>query len=261
MVDYGGIEDMSSGKLVWMMTPDRTSHAGGGGRNRHVSEQIALPAGTYRLHFRTDGAHSFNNWLDLPPDTLFWGIALYAVGEAADITTRIITASPQDKLLAAQVPPTVPPVSKLEYAILWTCLGILLSALVVIPVVLWRIKSPAGTTQIARRWTKVAAWVAWFNSLLCPLLTIVLMMIVDLETIVLEPIVITSTSGMQGRIFAGVSYVCILLAIFQVIFTILAWKGKQRSLLERLYYSFVTLAAAGYLLLMASLGLITLPFI
>ena len=260
MVDYGGIEDASSGKPIWMMTPDRTSTAGGVGRNRQVSERIALPAGTYRLHFRTDETHSFGNWVDLPPDTLFWGIALYVVGEDADITTRTITPSLQDKLLPAQVPLTAPPIAKLEYVILWTCLGILLSALVVIPVVLWRVKSPGGTTQLAHRWTKVAAWVAWFNSLLCPLLTFVLMMIIDLEIIVLEPIVIRSTSAMQERIFAGFSYVCIMLTIFQIIFTILAWKGKRRSLVERLYYSLVTIAAAGYLLLLSSWGLIAAWF-
>ena len=260
MVDYGGIEDVSSGKLIWMMTPDRTSPAGGVGRNRQASEQIALPAGTYRLHFRTDIAHSFGNWLDLPPDTLFLGIALYAVGEDAEITTRTISPSPQDKLLTAQVPQTDPPISKMEYVILWICLGILLSALVVIPVVLWRVKSPGGTTRLTHRWTKVAAWVAWFNSILCPLLTFVLMMMVDLEIVILEPILITSNSAMQERIFAGFSYVCILLTICQIIFTILAWKGKRRTLVERLYYSLVTLAAAGYLLLLSSWGLIAMWF-
>lgn len=86
------------------------------------------------------------------------------------------------------------------------------------------------------------------------------MMITDLETVVLEPIVITSNSGMQERLFAGVSFVCILLTIFQVIFTFLAWKGRQRSLGERLYYSLVTIAAAGYLLLLGSLGLIAVWF-
>jgi CubicO group peptidase (beta-lactamase class C family) len=260
MVDYGGIEDVSSGKLIWMMTPDRTSLAGGVGRNRQVSEQIALPAGTYRLHFRTNNAHSFGNWIDLPPDTLFWGIALYAVGEDADITTRTIITSPQDKLLPAQVPPTAPPISKLENVILWFCLGILLSALVVIPVVRWRLKSPSGITKLARRWIGVAAWVAWINSLLCPLQTFVLMMITDLEQIVQQPFAITSTTPIQGWIFSVVSYVCILLTVFQVIFTILAWKGKRRSLVERLYYSLVTLAAAGYLLLLGSLGLIAVWF-
>jgi hypothetical protein len=212
------------------------------------------------LHFRTDSGHSFGNWVDLPPDTLFWGIALYAVGDDADITTRTIITSPQNKLLAAQVPPIAPPISKLEYVILWTCLGILLSALVVIPVVLWRVKSSGGTTQLARRWTKVAAWAAWLNSLLCSLQIFILMIIIDLKTIVLHPIVITSTASMLGRIFTGVSYVCILLTVFQIIFTILAWKGKRRSLVERLYYSFVTLAAAGYLLLLGSLGLIAVWF-
>ena len=40
------------------------------------------------------------------------------------------------------------------------------------------------------------------------------------------------------------------------IVTILAWKGKQRLLAERIYYSIATLAAAGYILLLGNWGLI-----
>jgi hypothetical protein len=256
MVDYGGIEDLSSGKLIWMMTPDRVGPAGGVGNNRQVNDQITLPAGTYRLHFRTNETHSFGNWSDLPPDTLFWGIALYAVGDAG-FTTREITPSLQDKLLPAQVPPTAPPISKLEYVILWTCLGILLSALVVIPVALWLSRDPIGISRKVRGWTKTAAWVMWINSLLSLLLIFVLMELFDLELIVSEPpILVSTTATFQAGMLVGVVYTCIALTIFQVVFSILAWAGKHRSLAERLYYSLVTVTAIGFYVLLGSWGLI-----
>jgi len=257
MVDYGGIEEVSSGKLIWMMTPDRVSPAGGVENNRQVNEQITLPAGTYRLHFRTDETHSFNHWTDLPPDTLFWGIALYAAGETTGITTRNITPSSQDKLLPEQVPPTVSPISKQEYVILWTCLGILLSALVVIPVALWLSRNPIGVPKKVRGWTKTAAWMMWVNSLLSLLLIFVLMKLFDLELLVNEPPILVSTTAVfQILILAGAIYTCITLTIFQVIFSILAWAGKYRSLAERLYYSLVTAAAIGFYILLGSWGFI-----
>ena len=257
MVDYGGIEEASSGKLIWMMTPDRVSPAGGVGNNRQVNDQITLPAGTYRLHFRTDEAHSFNHWTDLPPDTLFWGIALYAVGRNADITTRDITPSLQDKLLPVQVPLIALPISKLEYGILWTCVGILLSALVGIPVALWRLRKSVGISKKVRGWTKAAAWVMWANSLLSLLLIFVLMKSFDLELLVNEPpILVSTTATFQVLLLAGVIYTCIALTIFQVIIAIFAWQGKQHSQVERLYYALVTITAAGYFLLLGSWGLI-----
>jgi CubicO group peptidase (beta-lactamase class C family) len=256
MWDYGGIEEVPSGKLIWMMTPDRVSPAGGVGNNRQVNEQIILPAGTYRLHFRTDEAHSFANWLDLPPDTLFWGIALYAAGGNAGITTRDITPSFQDKLLPAQVPPAVPPISKLEYAILWTCLGILLSALVGIPVALWRSRNLVGISKKARAWTNAAAWVMWVNSLLTPLLIFVLITF-DLENLVSEPpILVSTTISFLSGILIGAVYTGIVLTIFHVVFSILAWTGKYRSLVERLYYSLVTVTTIGLYVLLGSWGLI-----
>ena len=239
-----------------MMTPDRVSPAGGVGNNRQVNEQIILPAGTYRLHFRTDEAHSYGNWLDLPPDTLFWGIALYAVGGNADITTRDITPSLQDKLLPAQVPPTAPPISKLEYGILWTCVGILLSALVGILVALWRSRNLVGISKKARAWTNAAAWVMWVNSLLTPLLIFVLMTF-DLENLVSEPpILVSTTISFLSGILIGSVYTGIVLTIFQVVFSILVWTGKYRSQVERLYYSLVTVSAIGVYVLLGSWGLI-----
>jgi len=248
---------VASGKLIWMMTPDRVSPAGGVGNNRQVKEQITLPAGTYRLHFQTDEAHSFGNWIDLPPDTLFWGIALYAGDGNAGITTRDITPSIQDKLLPAQVPPTAPPISKLEYGILWTCMGILLSALVGIPVALWLSRNPIGASKKVRGWTIAAAWVMWVNSLLSPLLIFVLAKFYNLEIIVAEPPILVSTTRIfQMWMLVGVMYTCIVLTIFQMVFSIFAWAGKYRSLVERLYYSLVTVTAIGFYVLLGSWGLI-----
>jgi hypothetical protein len=254
MVDYGGIEDVSSGELIWSMTPDRTSPAGGNVINRQKTDQIDLQAGTYRLHYRTDWDHSFDNWDGLPPDNLFWGIALYSVGDDPVVAARTILPAQKDKLLA---PLMTPVISNVEYGILWTCVGTLLSTLVTMPILLWRKKSRSGTTTSAWRWTKFAGWVAWVNSLLCPLQVFVLMMMVSLEQVVEYPIVLISSSGVDERAFVVTSYVCIALTIAQVIAAVLAWIGSQRSLTERLYYSLATAAASGYLLLLSTWGLIT----
>ena len=111
-------------------------------------------------------------------------------------------------------------------------------------------KGPPDTTATARRLVKVAAWLAWGNSLLCSLQIFVLMLKIDLESVVMNPIVLTSSSSAEERAFAAVCYVCIALATLQTLFAVLAWIAKQRSVSERLYYSFATAAATGYLLLL-----------
>jgi hypothetical protein len=47
------------------------------GKNRKVDVQIKLPAGSYKLRYKTDDSHAFDHWNSLPPDINFWGIALY----------------------------------------------------------------------------------------------------------------------------------------------------------------------------------------
>jgi hypothetical protein len=254
MVDYGGIEDLSFGKLIWSMTRDRTLPTGGGAMNRQATNRIDLRAGAYRLHYRTDWGHSFENWDGLPPDNLFWGIALYSVGSEPVVATRAILPTGKDELLA---PLMTPVISNVEYGILWICVGILLSVLVTMPVLLLRKKSRTATTASAWRWAKFAGWVAWVNSLLCPLQIFVMMMMVSLEDVVENPIVLISSSGVDERAFVVTCYVCIALAIAEVIAAVLAWMGRRRSLAERLYYSLATAAASGYLLLLSTWGLIT----
>ena len=76
MFDYGWIED-EKGSHVWEMKAPQTVHAGGARKNRKIDVQITLPAGNYKLHYKSDDSHSFDHWNALPPDINFWGIAVY----------------------------------------------------------------------------------------------------------------------------------------------------------------------------------------
>lgn len=77
MFDYGWIEDADKGVRVWEMREPQTTHAGGAGKNRQVDVVITLPAGNYRLRYKSDDSHAFGRWNSLPPDINFWGIAVY----------------------------------------------------------------------------------------------------------------------------------------------------------------------------------------
>jgi hypothetical protein len=118
--------------------------------------------------------------------------------------------------------------------------------LVAVPVLRWRKNSRGGATNRAWRWARFAGWVAWVNSFLCSLSILAMIM-----------------SGLASNdvwvdvwVFAGIPYLCIALTIVQAVMAALAWKGKQRSLAERLYYSLATVAAAGYLVLLGTWGMI-----
>jgi hypothetical protein len=77
MIDYGWIENAETGMRVWEMKEPETTHGGGAGKNRKVDTVITLPAGKYRLRYKSDDSHSFDNWNAMPPEINFWGIALY----------------------------------------------------------------------------------------------------------------------------------------------------------------------------------------
>ncbi len=79
MYDYGWIEKADGRERTWEMTYSTTFHAGGSKKNRMVNTTIVLEPGTYRLHYRTDDSHSFNDWNSDPPeDPTMYGITLYA---------------------------------------------------------------------------------------------------------------------------------------------------------------------------------------
>lgn len=77
MFDYGWIENADKGLPVWEMQEPKTTHAGGAGKNRKVDVVIALEPGRYKLRYKSDDSHSFDNWNSLPPEINFWGIAIY----------------------------------------------------------------------------------------------------------------------------------------------------------------------------------------
>ncbi len=77
MFDYGWIEDTDKGLPVWEMQEPKTTPAGGAGKNRKADITITLPAGHYKLRYKSDDAHAFDRWNSLPPDINFWGIAIY----------------------------------------------------------------------------------------------------------------------------------------------------------------------------------------
>ena len=78
MVDYGWIEDAESGRVVWEMTYDVTDPAGGARKNRAFEGTIRLAAGSYVLHYKSDGSHSYKDWnADAPDDAESWGITVF----------------------------------------------------------------------------------------------------------------------------------------------------------------------------------------
>jgi hypothetical protein len=50
LFDFGGIEDVSTGRLIWSMSLEQSQDAGGDPRNRKVDESIELQKGTYRQY-------------------------------------------------------------------------------------------------------------------------------------------------------------------------------------------------------------------
>jgi len=186
-------------------------------------------------------------------------LAVMVVANAAGRTTFDAAEEAIEKAYEMIVLPIIsekPIVSNLEYGILWTCLCILFSVLVAVPILLWRIKDPVGTPKSIRRWVKAAAWIAWVNSLLFSILFFVSTLIQPLEIFVEYPIFLVFNLPLRMQGYVYFAYACVVLTIIQAIFTILGWKGKQRSLAERIYYSLATLAATGYILLLANWGLI-----
>jgi hypothetical protein len=81
MFDYGWIED-ERGRTVWRMQYDETDPAGGARKNRLFDGVITLPAGSYMLHYATDGSHAYGDWNDEPPDDPeSWGITVFRMGD------------------------------------------------------------------------------------------------------------------------------------------------------------------------------------
>ena len=229
--DYGG-----SYSLGWSLYPG--SWAGGvayshnGSNSIYYASVLMVPGLNYAVMVATNAGD---------------GNAADAVTEAVDkVFERIMVPILSEKTI----------VSNWEYGILRTSLGILYSALVVVPILRWRIKDPAGTPKNTRRWVKAAAWIAWTNSLLFAFLYYVSTLNQPLEIFVEYPVFLMFNLPLMTQVYVYFTYLCLVFMIFQLIFTILAWKGKQCSLAERICYSLATLGATGYILLLGNWGLI-----
>ncbi|MBN2227505.1 MAG: hypothetical protein JW763_09085 [candidate division Zixibacteria bacterium] len=85
-VDYGWIENVDEGDIVWEMTEENTDHAGGAKKNRKFDGVITLPPGNYMVYYVTDDSHSYRRWNQSPPiDREMWGITLYGVGKSFNV--------------------------------------------------------------------------------------------------------------------------------------------------------------------------------
>ncbi len=77
--DFAWIVDTKTYEKVWPTDATRFKKAGGGQKNKLVSEKINLPKGEYTLYYISDDSHSFDKWNVLPPyDPQFWGISIWA---------------------------------------------------------------------------------------------------------------------------------------------------------------------------------------
>jgi hypothetical protein len=81
-VDYGWIEDASTGRTVWELTYRNSEHAGGATKNRMFDGIVKLSRGAYVARYTTDGSHAYRDWNDSPPyDPEAWGLAIYPTGD------------------------------------------------------------------------------------------------------------------------------------------------------------------------------------
>lgn len=76
--DYGWLENMVTGDIIWRMEWDTTSPAGGDDSYRRARVELTLAPGSYRARFTTDGSISWEGFGDEVPDyPEDWGIAIF----------------------------------------------------------------------------------------------------------------------------------------------------------------------------------------
>ena len=83
--DYGWITNAATGQVVWDMTDENTTGAGGASKNKMFYNTITLPAGEYIAHYKTDGSHAYGDFNEDPPNSpTGWGITILHVRENQD---------------------------------------------------------------------------------------------------------------------------------------------------------------------------------
>ena len=77
---HGWIVDGRTRETVWEMRYRNTEHAGGAEKNRSVQEVLAFAAGSYIVHFVTDGSHAYRHWNQAQPfEPERWGITIVSL--------------------------------------------------------------------------------------------------------------------------------------------------------------------------------------
>ena len=86
MYDYGWITT-NQGEPVWTSVHnEETYYLGGASKNRIKIDVIELRPGQYKLHYKTDDSHSYNNWNADPPLFInFWGIHLFEIDDKHEL--------------------------------------------------------------------------------------------------------------------------------------------------------------------------------
>ena len=106
MFDHGWLVRSDDRSRPWKMTYDRTTHAGGAGKNRLARERLALEAGRYEVWYVSDDSHHCGSWNQPPPrDPGFWGVTVRLVPEEGAPMPRLQrgepTAFPADRVIAS----------------------------------------------------------------------------------------------------------------------------------------------------------------
>ncbi|MGD8414340.1 MAG: hypothetical protein PVF33_08915, partial [Candidatus Latescibacterota bacterium] len=80
MFDYAWLVDDKRRKEIWRMKAGATRHAGGASKNRQTEVVLNLDPGTYTVHFKTDGSHSYGDWNSAPPiNPEHWGVTVFSL--------------------------------------------------------------------------------------------------------------------------------------------------------------------------------------
>ncbi len=78
--DYGTLRASDTDTLVWEMTAEGSTQAGGHQNNRRQISFLTLQPGEYQLEYRTDGSHAYDDWRNGEPDHPDrWGVTLFTL--------------------------------------------------------------------------------------------------------------------------------------------------------------------------------------
>lgn len=81
IMDYGWVETNSNEKY-WTFPNKKTMHIGGSTKNCIIIDAIEFEKGNYKLRYKSDDLHSYQNWNSpRPVDYEHWGIQLYEISE------------------------------------------------------------------------------------------------------------------------------------------------------------------------------------